>query len=177
MKVDSKRYFGCPWTSKMAERQLRTNYFSNSHLLHLVFQAPGAKGLAPGPAPGQSSIHPSIWSNPVDFCLIWPQNPFPVLHCPVFMLLSKLKMVLSMSLFEKWLFLLDNREKVPFLECISHCLGRDRRGTDIIDKMSSLNSIIKLSSGDLMDNWLYHERKAWKDNHHCYFPCLNLLFS
>ena len=28
----------------MAERQLRTNYFSNSHLFHLIFQAPGARG-------------------------------------------------------------------------------------------------------------------------------------
>ena len=33
----------------MTERQLRTNYFSNSHLLHLIFQAPGARGPAPGP--------------------------------------------------------------------------------------------------------------------------------
>ena len=100
------------------------------------------------------SIHPSIWSNPVDFCFIWPQNPFPVFHCPVFMLLSKLKMVLLMSLFEQWLFLLDNRAKVPFLECISHCLGSDGKGKNVIDKMSSLNSIIKLSSSDLTDNWL-----------------------
>ena len=76
------------------------------------------------------SIHPSIWSNPVGFCLIWLQNPFPVLYCPVLMLLSKLKTVLSMSPFEQWLFLLDNRAKVPFLECISHCLGSDRRGKD-----------------------------------------------
>ena len=29
------------------ERQLKTNYFSNSHLLHLIFQAPG-----PGGQPG-----------------------------------------------------------------------------------------------------------------------------
>ena len=35
-------HFGCSWTSKMTERQLRTDYFSNSHLLHLIFQAPGA---------------------------------------------------------------------------------------------------------------------------------------
>ena len=61
-------------------------------------------------------------------------------------------MVLLMSLFEQWSFLLDNRVKVPFLECTSHCLGSDRRGKDVIDKMSSLNNIIKLFSGDLMDN-------------------------
>ena len=57
-----------------------------------------------------------------------------------------------MSLFEQWSFLLDNRVKVPFLECISHCLGSDKGGKDVIDKMSRLNSIIKLSSGDLTDN-------------------------
>ena len=61
-------------------------------------------------------------------------------------------MVLSISLFEQWSFLLDNRAKVPFLECIHYCLGSDRRGKDVINKMSSLNSIIKLSSGDLTDN-------------------------
>ena len=61
-------------------------------------------------------------------------------------------MVLSMSLFEQWSFFLDNRVKVPFLECISHCLWSDRRGKDVIDKMSSLNSIINFSSGDLTDN-------------------------
>ena len=61
-------------------------------------------------------------------------------------------MVLSTSVFEWWSFLLDNRAKVPFFGCISHCLGSDRRGKDVIDKTSSLNSIIKLSSGDLTDN-------------------------
>ena len=74
------------------------------------------------------------------------------------MLLSKLKTVLLMSLFEQWSFLLDNRAKVPFLECISHCLGSDRRGKDVIDKMSSLNSIIKLSSGYLTNNGGKKER-------------------
>ena len=61
-------------------------------------------------------------------------------------------MVLSISLFEQWSFLLDNRAKVHFLGYISHCLGNDGRGKDTIDKMSSLNSIIKLSGGDLTNN-------------------------
>ena len=43
VKVDSKRDFGCPWTLRMTERQLRTNYFSDSYLLALIFQAPGAR--------------------------------------------------------------------------------------------------------------------------------------
>ena len=76
-------------------------------------------------------------------------------------------------------FLLDNRAKVPFLGCISHGLGSNRRGKDVIDKMSSLNSIIKLSSSDLMDNWLCITRgKLGRTTDHlCYFPCLNLFFS
>ena len=31
----------------MTERQLKTNYFINSHLLHLIFQAPGARPALP----------------------------------------------------------------------------------------------------------------------------------
>ena len=61
-------------------------------------------------------------------------------------------MVMSISLFEQWSFLLDNRAKVPFLGCIPHGLGSDRKGKNVIDKISRLNSIIKLSSGDLTDN-------------------------
>ena len=43
----------------MTERQLRTDYFSNSHLLHLIFQAPGGW---PGPAPKNWASHgPGSW--------------------------------------------------------------------------------------------------------------------
>ena len=60
-----------------------------------------------------------------------------------------------MDCLEKRSFLLDNRAKVVLLECISHCLRRDRRGEDVVDIMGGLDSIIKLSSGDLVDDRLF----------------------
>lgn len=60
-----------------------------------------------------------------------------------------------MKLFEKRAFLLDNRAKIVFLECISHCLGSDRRGDDVVNKMGGFNSIIKLSSGNLANDRLF----------------------
>ena len=45
-------------------------------------------------------INPSIWPNPVDPSLIWPQDPLPVLHCPVLMVFGKLETIYSMLLFE-----------------------------------------------------------------------------
>ena len=71
------------------------------------------------------------------------------------MILDKGKAVLAMDCLEKRLFLLDNRAKVVLLERISHCLRCNRRGEDVVDVMCSLNSIIKLSSGDLMHNRLF----------------------
>ena len=64
-----------------------------------------------------------------------------------------------MDCLEKRSFLFNNRVKVVFLECISHCLGCNRRGEDVDDVMCSLNSIIKLSSSDLMHNRLFVTRK------------------
>jgi hypothetical protein len=54
-----------------------------------------------------------------------------------------------MNLFKERLFGFNNRAKVVFLESISDCLDRDRGGNDVVDIVSGLDSIIKLSSGDL----------------------------
>ena len=59
-----------------------------------------------------------------------------------------------MGLFEQGAFLLDNRVKVRLLECISDCLRCDRMGNDVVDIMGSLNSIIKLSCSDLLNDGL-----------------------
>jgi len=55
-----------------------------------------------------------------------------------------------MSLFEKRTFLLNNRVKIVFLEHISDCLKCDRVGNDVVNEVGSLNSIINLSSSDLV---------------------------
>ena len=99
-------------------------------------------------------IGPSIWSNPVYFGLIWPQDPLPILHCPVFMVPGKFEVVQSMSLLEKRTFPLDNSMKIILFECVSDCLGCDRIRKNVVDKMGGLHSIIKSSTGDLTNNWL-----------------------
>ena len=71
------------------------------------------------------------------------------------MIPGKVKAVLAIVCLEKRLFLLDNRAKVVLLERISHYLRCNRRGEDVVDVMRSLNSIIKLSSGDLMHDKLF----------------------
>ena len=74
------------------------------------------------------------------------------------MVLGKLEMVLSMTPLEKRVLLLDNRGKSILFEDIPDCLGTDRVGEDAVNEMGSLNSIVKLSSGDLVKNGLFVPR-------------------
>ena len=60
-----------------------------------------------------------------------------------------------MTSLEKRVLLLHNRGKPILLKDIPDCLGLDRVGDDVVDKMGSLNSIIKLSSSDLVKNRLF----------------------
>ena len=60
-----------------------------------------------------------------------------------------------MGLFEKRAFLLDNGLKITLFECSSDCLRMDKSGNDVVNEMCSLNSIVKLSSGDLTNNRLF----------------------
>ena len=53
---------------------------------------------------------------------------------------------------ERGVLLLDNRAKATLLEYIPDCLDTDRVGKDGINEIGSLNSIVKLSSGDLADD-------------------------
>ena len=78
------------------------------------------------------------------------------------MALSKFEMILTMGLFEKWSFLLDNRAKFVFLKSISDCLGCDRSGDNIVDVLSGLDSIVKLFSGDLLNNCLFVMRESFE---------------
>ena len=57
-----------------------------------------------------------------------------------------------MGLLEKRTFFLDNRVKVMIFEYIPDCLWCDRIGKDVVNEMGGLHSIIKSSSGDLMNN-------------------------
>ena len=43
----------------------------------------------------------------------------------------------------------------PFFEYIPDCLGIDRVGKDVVDKIGSLNSIVKLASDDLVNDGLF----------------------
>jgi len=68
------------------------------------------------------------------------------------MVLGKFEVILLMMPLEKRALLLDNGAKATLLEYIPDCLGTDRVGKDAVDKIGSLNSIVKLSSSDLADN-------------------------
>jgi len=68
------------------------------------------------------------------------------------MVLGKFEVILLMIPFEKRALLLDNGAKATLLEYIPDCLGTDRVGKDAVDKIGSLNSIVKLSSSDLVNN-------------------------
>jgi hypothetical protein len=57
-----------------------------------------------------------------------------------------------MGMFKKRCFLLCSSIKLILLECTSDCLGCDRVGDDAINKLNSLNSIVKLSRLDLTNN-------------------------
>ena len=59
---------------------------------------------------------------------------------------------------EKRVLLLNNRGKPILLEDIPDCLGWDSIRDDVVDEMSSLNSIIKLSSSDFTMNRLFIAR-------------------
>ena len=59
---------------------------------------------------------------------------------------------------EKRAFLLDNRAKSTLLEYIPDCLCTDRVGKDVVDKIGSLNSIVKLASNDLANDRLFVSR-------------------
>jgi hypothetical protein len=48
---------------------------------------------------------------------------------------------------------------IVLFEYISDHLGGDRIGKDIVDEIGSLNSIVKLSSGDLVNDMLFIARE------------------
>jgi hypothetical protein len=48
--------------------------------------------------------------------------------------------------------------RIVFLKHIPDCLGCERVGYGVVDKVGGLNSIIKPFSGDLMDNRLFVTR-------------------
>jgi hypothetical protein len=64
------------------------------------------------------------------------------------------------------------QSKNCFLKHIPDCLGCDRVGHGVVDKVGGLNSIIKPFSDDLMDNRLFvARRKLRKNGPLCHFSC------
>jgi hypothetical protein len=68
---------------------------------------------------------------------------------------GKLETGYSMGLLEERTFLLDNGLKIILSQCPSDCLRMDRAGDDVVNEMGSLNSIVKLPSGDLASEGLF----------------------
>ena len=99
-----------------------------------------------------------ILSYSVDLCLIWPQDPFPILYCPVLMVLSIFQSLLSMYMFQHWCFFLCCRIKPIAFQDISDCLRCDWIGNDGVDVLDGLNSVVRPSSSDLSNNGLFITR-------------------
>ena len=68
------------------------------------------------------------------------------------MVSDKFEVLQSISLLEKRTFPLDNSTKVILFKHIPDYLGCDRIKKDVVYEMDSLHSIIKSSTGDLMNN-------------------------
>ena len=115
----------------------------------------GGSAVWKGLTPFFQGVDPSIWPNPVNLGLIWLYNPLPILYCPVFMVLGKFEMILSMLLLKKRALLLDDRGKPILLKDIPDCLSWDRINKDAVNEIDNLNSIVKLSSSDLVKNRLF----------------------
>ena len=68
-------------------------------------------------------------------------------------------MVLSMGLFEKGTFFLDNSLEVLIFECIPDCLRGDRTGKGVVDKMDGFHSIVQPPSSDLLNERSFVTRR------------------
>ena len=66
-----------------------------------------------------------------------------------------------MGLFEQRTFLLDNSTEVVLFKYIPDYLGYDMVGNDVVNEVSSLDSIIKLPSSDLANKRLLVTRREF----------------
>ena len=112
--------FILPWTSTSVPTPFQPMH---SHTMRLFPPLCLTVGWYSGPIKNAftswfPSIHLPIWANPINLCFIWPQYPFPVLYCPVCMILSNFEMFLPMNLFKKWMLGLDNRSKLFSLRAL-----------------------------------------------------------
>ena len=100
-------------------------------------------------------MHLLIWPNLGDLSFIRPQCPLPVLHSPIFMIMSRIELSLVMCLLKHGDFLLCCRPRTSLLQCISDSLRINRTSESVVNELGSLNSIIKLSRSDLTNYGLY----------------------
>ena len=94
----------------------------------------------------------AIWPNVVNFRLIWPYDPLPVLHSPVLMAQSKVHSCSSMACSEKRALFLHHSLHSCFLQVMTDGLGWDGLVLDILKGSGELDSILSLSSSNQPDD-------------------------
>jgi hypothetical protein len=72
---------------------------------------------------------------------------------------GKLETSHSMGFLEQRVFLLGNGLKITLLQGISDSLRSNRAGDDVVNEIGSLDSIVKLSSSDLLNDRLLVTRR------------------
>jgi len=95
-------------------------------------------------------ISPAIWPQAIDFSLIRPPDPLPILHSPLFMPLCKFSSSLPMVGFKVRPFLLHHSYSTIILELSMHCLWRDSAVGNICKWFGGLNSTFNLPSMNKM---------------------------
>ena len=95
-----------------------------------------------------------IWPQTIDFGLIWPYNPLPVLHCPVFVCFCKVHPKPPMLLGQKRLFLLGYSLHSSASKCSLYCFHMKECVGHVLQNFGDLSGIFSLLRSDKMNSIL-----------------------
>ena len=101
--------------------------------------------LSLNPSPGIFHTHFfPIWPQMIDFGLIWPNNPFLVPHCLVFVCLCRVCPPATLCLGEKRPFLLCYRLYYFAPDCSSYCFDREGCVGHVLQGFGNISGIFSL---------------------------------
>ena len=92
---------------------------------------------------------PSIWPQPIDFSLIRPNYPLPVIHSPVLMCNCKVQSLLLVMLWWKWSFCHQCRLHSSLFQVPPQSLDTKVLICDTLEGFTNLNSYICFARADV----------------------------
>ena len=92
---------------------------------------------------------PSIWPQPIDFSLIRPNHPLPVIHSPVLMCNCKVQSLLLVMLWWKWPFCLQYRLHTSLFQVPPHILDTKVPICENLEDFMNLNCCICFARADV----------------------------